>query len=102
MVMVLPTPRGAGLGGLLSATQKQDFSRSRLLSGSEEPDYRQRAIAARRFGKIPAAKRLVLEHVRSGELEVASRISTGARGSTAAGAGPDATDASASGLRPDW
>jgi len=34
-----------------------------------EPDYRQRALAAQRFGKVPAGKRLVLEHVR-GELEI--------------------------------
>jgi hypothetical protein len=35
-----------------------------------EPDYRQRAIAAQRFGKVPPDKRLVMEHVRGGELEL--------------------------------
>jgi hypothetical protein len=35
-----------------------------------EPDYRQRAIAAQRFGKVPPDKRLVMEHVRGGELEI--------------------------------
>jgi hypothetical protein len=35
-----------------------------------EPDYRQRALAAQRFGKVPAGKRLVLEHVSGGELEI--------------------------------
>jgi hypothetical protein len=35
-----------------------------------EPDYRQRAIAAQRFGKVPPGKRLVMEHVRGGELEI--------------------------------
>jgi hypothetical protein len=35
-----------------------------------EPDYRQRALAAQRFGKVPTGKRLVLEHLRGGELEI--------------------------------
>lgn len=35
-----------------------------------QPDFRQRAIAAQRFGKVPAGKRLVLEHVRGGQLEI--------------------------------
>lgn len=35
-----------------------------------EPDYRQRVIAAQRFGKVPPDKRLVTEHVRGGELEI--------------------------------
>lgn len=35
-----------------------------------EPDYRQRGIAAQRFGKVPPDKRLVMEHVRGGELEI--------------------------------
>jgi hypothetical protein len=35
-----------------------------------EPDFRQRAIAAERFGKVPADKRLVLERVRGGQLEI--------------------------------
>jgi hypothetical protein len=35
-----------------------------------EPDYRQRALAAQRFGKVPADKRLVLERMRGGELEI--------------------------------
>jgi hypothetical protein len=35
-----------------------------------QPDYRQRAIAAQRFGKVPPDKRLVMERVRGGELEL--------------------------------
>jgi hypothetical protein len=35
-----------------------------------EPDYRQRAIAAQRFGKVPPDKRLVMEHISGGELEI--------------------------------
>jgi hypothetical protein len=35
-----------------------------------QPDYRQRAIAAQRFGKVPAGKRLVMERVRGGQLEI--------------------------------
>ncbi len=35
-----------------------------------EPDYRQPAVAAQRFGKVPQDKRLVLERVRGGELEI--------------------------------
>jgi hypothetical protein len=34
------------------------------------PDYRQRALAAQRFGKVPLDKRLVMEHVRGGQLEL--------------------------------
>jgi hypothetical protein len=35
-----------------------------------QPDYRQRAAAAQRFGKVPVDKRLVMEHVRGGQLEI--------------------------------
>lgn len=35
-----------------------------------QPDYRQRAIAAQRFGKVPPDKRLVMERVRGGQLEI--------------------------------
>lgn len=35
-----------------------------------EPDYRQRVIAAQRFGKVPPGKRLVTDHVQGGELEI--------------------------------
>jgi hypothetical protein len=35
-----------------------------------EPDYRQRALAAQRFGKVPGGKRLIFEHVHGGELEI--------------------------------
>jgi hypothetical protein len=35
-----------------------------------EPDYRQRVLAAQRFGKVPSGKRLVLGDVRGGELEI--------------------------------
>ena len=35
-----------------------------------KPDYRQRALAAQRLGKVPVGKRLVLERVRGGELEI--------------------------------
>jgi hypothetical protein len=35
-----------------------------------QPGYRQRAIAATRFGKVPSDKRLVMERVQGGELEI--------------------------------
>lgn len=35
-----------------------------------KPDYRQQALAAQRFGKVPDGKRLVLDRVRGGELEI--------------------------------
>jgi hypothetical protein len=35
-----------------------------------KPDYRQRALAAQRLGKVPVGKRLVLERLRGGELEI--------------------------------
>jgi hypothetical protein len=35
-----------------------------------QPDFRQRALAAQRFGKVPDGKRLLLNRVRGGELEI--------------------------------
>ena len=35
-----------------------------------QPDYRQRALTAQRLGKVPVGKRLVLDRVRGGELEI--------------------------------
>ena len=34
-----------------------------------EPDYRQRVLAAQRFGKVPAGKRLVTDYI-GGDLEI--------------------------------
>jgi hypothetical protein len=35
-----------------------------------QPNYRQRAMAAERFNKVPSGKRLVMHHVRGGQLEI--------------------------------
>jgi hypothetical protein len=67
-----PTPRALSKTEQLIADLIEAGGSLRVPYWREEgqPDYRQRALAAQRFGKVPEGKRLVLNRVRGGELEI--------------------------------